>query len=178
MQLLGGEIQVSSTIDCGSCFQVQIPIQIPALSEVVNLPAIADRRVIGLETSQPPRILVVEDMPQNRRLLVRSFLAVGFEMQEAENGQSAIDLWQSWKPHLILMDMRMSVLDGYAATRQIKAAENCETIIIAVTANALDEEQTAIFAAGCDDLLREPFKEKTLLAKLAEHLEIRYRYAE
>jgi PAS domain S-box-containing protein len=178
LQLLGGEVQVSSTIDCGSCFQVQIPVQIPALREVANLPAIANRRVIGLETSQPPRILVVEDVPQNRRLLVRSLLSVGFEVQEAEDGQSAIDLWQSWKPHLILMDMRMSVLDGYAATRQIKAAEGCETIVIAVTANALDEEQTAIFAAGCDDLLRKPFKEKTLLSKLAEHLEIQYRYAE
>ena len=178
LQLLGGEIQVSSTIDCGACFQVQIPVQIPALREAANLPAIANRRVIGLETSQPPRILVVEDVPQNRRLLVRSLLSVGFEVQEAEDGQSAIGLWQSWKPHLILMDMRMSVLDGYAATRQIKAAEGGETIVIAVTANALDEEQTAIFAAGCDDLLRKPFKEKALLSKLAEHLEIQYRYAE
>ena len=183
LHLLGGEVQVSSAIDCGSCFQVQIPVQVLTLG-VAPLQAIADRRVVGLETSPAPRILVVEDVPQNRRLLVRSLLTVGFEVQEAEDGQSAIELWQSWKPHLILMDMRMSVLDGYAATRQIKAiAEGCQTegdqtVIIAVTANALDEERTAIFAAGCDGLLRKPFKENTLLIKLAEHLEIQYRYAE
>ena len=181
LQLLGGEIQVSSAIDRGTCFQVQMPIRVPALAlATVNPPAIGNRRVVGLAADQSaPRILVVEDVVQNRQLLVRLLSAVGFEVQAAEDGQSAIELWQSWNPHLILMDMRMPVLDGYTATRQIKAiAEGSKTTIIAVTANALDEERNAIFAAGCDDLLRKPFKEKTLLTKLAEHLEIQYRYAD
>ena len=181
LQLLGGEIQVNSTIDRGTCFRVRIPVQVPALGlAAVHSPAIANRRVIGLESSQAvPRILVAEDVLQNRRLLVRLLSAVGFEVQAAENGQSAIELWQNWNPHLVLMDMRMPILDGYAATRQIKATpEGSKTTIIAVTANALDEERNAIFAAGCDDLLRKPFKENTLLTKLAKHLEIQYRYAD
>jgi PAS domain S-box-containing protein len=180
LHLLGGDIQVSSAVDRGTCFQIEIPVQVPALSlEVTDLPAIADRRVIGLCSDQsPPRILVAEDVLQNRRLLVRLLSAVGFEVQEVADGQSAIECWQSWNPHLILMDMRMPIVDGYAATRQIKAtAEGWKTTVIAVTANALDEERTAIFAAGCDDLLRKPFKENMLFTKLSDHLGIQYRYA-
>jgi DNA-binding LytR/AlgR family response regulator len=77
---------------------------------------------IGLEAGQPTyRILVVEDKWANRQLLVRLLAPLGFDVREATNGQEAIALWQNWHPHLIWMDMRMPVMDGYEATREIKA---------------------------------------------------------
>ena len=81
-------------------------------------------RVIGLEPNQPQyRILVVEDQWTNRQLLVKLLEPLGFEVREAANGQEGVSLWCSWKPDLIFMDIRMPVMDGYEAIRQIRAEE-------------------------------------------------------
>ncbi|MBD3882349.1 response regulator [Phormidium tenue FACHB-886] len=171
VQLLGGRIEVNSTVGQGTCFRVEVPVSLP----IIEL-ATAATQAIAFAPKQPPsRILVVEDVPENRRLLVQFLLRFGFEVQEAEDGRRAIDCWDSWNPQLILMDMQLPMMDGYEATRQIKAnTRGSRTPIIAVTANALDEERTAIFTAGCDDLLYKPFKEQTLLTKLAKYLEVQY----
>jgi CheY-like chemotaxis protein len=96
------------------------------------------QQAIGLEPGQPTyRILVVEDKWANRQLMVRLLAPLGFEVKEATNGQEAIALWQDWHPHLIWMDMRMPVMDGYEATREIKARSGDRSpVILALTANA------------------------------------------
>jgi CheY-like chemotaxis protein len=113
-------------------------------------------------------------------MLVRQLLeTVGFEAKEAANGEEAIALCESWHPQLILMDMRMPVMDGYEATQRIKAsAEGQATIIVALTASALEEERSAILAVGCDDYIRKPFRDVDLFARLAHHLGARYTYAD
>ncbi|HEY9639395.1 MAG TPA: response regulator [Coleofasciculaceae cyanobacterium] len=182
VQLLGGEITVASSVGQGTCFNFYIGVNV--LSEPIDVGYLpigsARRRLVGLEPNQPTwRILVVEDMVENRQLLVQLLSKMGFAVQSAENGQEAIALWQNWNPHLILMDMRLPIMDGYETTRQIKStARGWKTVVIAVTASVLQEERTAIFAAGCDDLLCKPFKEQALFTKLAEHLGIRYLYEE
>jgi CheY-like chemotaxis protein/nitrogen-specific signal transduction histidine kinase len=180
VQLLGGDITVESSIGQGTCFKFYIDISLLPDQPDVSYPQITSsrQRLIGLAPNQTDwRILVVEDMVENRRLLVQLLRKVGFEVQSAENGQEAIALWQGWNPHLILMDMRMPIIDGYETTRQIKAtARGWKTVIIAVTASVLDEERGSIYAAGCDDLLCKPFKEQVLFSKLAEHLGVRYLY--
>jgi CheY-like chemotaxis protein len=173
---MGGTITVASTPAKGALFTFTVQAQI---AESVELAALtSSRRVVALAPNQPPyRILVVEDQWTNRRLLVKLLATLGFEVQEAENGQEAVFLWQSWRPHLIWMDMRMPVMDGYEATRRIKASpEGQTTIIIALTASAFEEERSAILACGCEDFVRKPFQEQVLLDKMVEHLGVHYLY--
>ncbi len=213
-RLMGGDIVVSSHLGIGSVFRCHIAIELADASEV---PATAPRRrVIGLLPGQPTyRILIAEDKWANRQLLVKIFEPLGFEVREASNGQEAIDLWRDWQPHLIWMDMRMPVMDGYAATRAIKAESQAAKqssldpahpenqpqdqsqnqnqtqsqnhnqnqdqlngrthyrtppVILALTANAFEEERMVALAIGCDDFVRKPCQEELLLNKMAEHL--------
>lgn len=178
VRLMGGEISVTSTLGQGTRFCFDIHIQSGNVANIsVQQP---HRRVIGLAPDQPPyRLLVVEDKWENRQLLVKILTNVGFEVREAENGQVGIAIWQTWEPHLIWMDMRMPVMDGYEATKQIRAQlKGQATLIIALTASAFEEARSAILAAGCDDFVRKPFQEATIFDKLAEHLGVRYLYAE
>lgn len=110
---------------------------------------------------------------------------IGFAVREAINGADAISVWSNWHPHLILMDMRMPIMDGYEATRQIKARErqnqlihNYQTIIIALTANAFNEQRNAIITSGCDDFINKPFPEQLLLEKIQHYLKVEYVYQE
>ncbi|NJK39309.1 MAG: response regulator, partial [Oscillatoriales cyanobacterium SM2_3_0] len=86
-------------------------------------------------------------------------------------------LWQSWKPHLIFMDMRMPVVDGYEATQQIKQyLQGQATVIIALTASALEQDRAVVMSAGCDDFIRKPFRVEVLLEKIAQHLGVQFLY--
>ncbi len=175
-QFLGGKIAVSSRVGEGSSFEVFLPVDVPK-APAVSKP-LSDRYVIGLAPNQPEyRLLVVEDRWESRHLLVKLLEAVGFQVREAENGAEAIVIWEEWQPQLIWMDMRMPVMDGYEATRQIKAhLKGQATVIIALTASALEEEKTIILSAGCDDFVRKPFREALILEKLAEYLGVVYLY--
>lgn len=98
-------------------------------------------------------------------------------MREAENGQEGVALWETWEPHLIWMDMRMPIMDGYEATKQIKARlKGRATVIIALTASAFDEERVVVLSAGCDDFVHKPLREEVLLEKMAKYLGVRYVY--
>jgi CheY-like chemotaxis protein len=137
-----------------------------------------NKQIIGLAPNQPEfRILVVEDRWESRHLLVKLLESVGFQIREAENGAEAIAIWEEWQPHLIWMDIRMPVMDGYEATRQIKTALTGQaTVIIALTASALEEEKTLILSAGCDDFVRKPFRASLIFDKLADYLGVIYLY--
>ncbi|NJL20038.1 MAG: response regulator [Leptolyngbyaceae cyanobacterium SM1_3_5] len=175
VQLMNGEITVESQVGRGSVFRVTIAA---SLAEAIDLPSpLSARRIVGLLPDQPTyRLLVAEDQSENSQLLLKLLAPLGFEVQRAENGKEAIALYQQWQPHLILMDMRMPVMDGYEATRQIKASTSKLPIIIAVTGSAFEEDRSAILAIGCDDFLRKPFHPDEILAKLGEHLGVRYLY--
>jgi CheY-like chemotaxis protein len=121
----------------------------------------------------------VEDLAENRRLLVELLTNVGFAVQEARNGAEAVALWESWLPHLILMDLRMPVMDGYEATRRIQTdVKNQGTVIIALTASVLRERQDAILEAGCQDFIGKPFQETIIFDKIAQHLGVEFIYEE
>ncbi|MEG4233721.1 AAA family ATPase [Microcoleus sp. Pol11C3] len=176
VQLMGGDITVSSTLNRGTIFSFNIQISSPDMAEIQ--PRQSTKRVIGLEPNQTPyRILVVDDKWESRLLLVNLLEPLGLEVREAVNGEEAIRIWETWKPHLIWMDMQMPVIDGYEATRQIKAKIQEEaTPIVALTASAFEEERAIVLASGCDDFVSKPFREEVIFAKMAEHLGVQYIY--
>ncbi|MEL7493452.1 MAG: response regulator [Cyanobacteria bacterium J06554_11] len=176
---------------------VSFDVQARLVSEQSVSDVDAARRVLGLAGGQPDyRILVVDDKSANRKLLRRLLEPVGFSLEEASDGQAAIAIYQVWQPHLIFMDLRMPVLDGFEATRRIRQAvlpsdlqqpgssiENgasaAESLkIIALSANSLATERTNAIAAGCDDFIRKPFTDSEIFASIGEQLGVRYRYDE
>lgn len=183
VELMGGELKAESTTGEGSVFSFNVLLRSPETSTIEPVSQIIDpepRKVIGIAPNQPKfRILVVDDVAASRLLLNKLLTGIGFVVQEAGNGQEAIDLWSQWHPDLILMDMRMPVIDGYEATRRIKAqSKGQQTVIIALTASAFEEEKVVVLSAGCDDFMRKPFKEIELIAKIGQCLDINYLYEE
>jgi len=178
VQLMGGEISVSSELGLGTTFHFEIHI---STVDAVDIPGQKPtHRVIALKPDQPTyRILIVDDKWSNRQLLVRLLAPLGFVVQEASNGQEAVQIWQTFAPQLIWMDMRMPVMDGYEATKQIKThLKGQATAIIALTASTLEEERAVILSAGCDDFVRKPFREEILFEKMAQYLGVEYIYAD
>ncbi|NET46243.1 GAF domain-containing protein [Okeania sp. SIO2B3] len=178
VQLMKGKITVNSILGQGSTFTFDIQAEIVEAS-LTTENQYSEEIIIGLDFDQPQyRILIAEDRNTNRLLLVKLLTSVGFTVQEAENGKQAIEIWQNWQPHLILMDMRMPVMNGYEATTNIRSKlKGKSTKIIALTASAFEEDKRAILSAGCDDFVRKPFQESELLKKIGKYLEVKYIYA-
>ncbi len=117
------------------------------------------------------RILVVEDQEDNRRILRDLLDSAGFEMIEAEDGQQALVAVAEHRPDLILMDIQLPLLDGYEATRRIKAIPELNSIpIIVVTSYALSGDEGKAREAGCDAYVTKPYSPRQLLAKIREYL--------
>jgi signal transduction histidine kinase/CheY-like chemotaxis protein/HAMP domain-containing protein len=179
IELMGGEITVTSEPGKGSVFRLDIPVHTVSVKEIEQVQP-SHGPIIGLEPGQPTyRILIVEDQLENRLLLKKLLEPMGFEVHEAVNGEDAVNAFEVWKPHLILMDRRIPVMDGLEATRRIKAMEGGqETIIVTLTASAFKDQRNEVLEAGCDDFLRKPFREEELLDVMARHLGIRFVYEE
>ena len=172
---MGGDISVDSKLGEGTVFKFDIQTSAVELDELQATEP--SRQVVGLEAGQPKYlILVAEDKPENRQLLVELLTSVGFEVREATNGIEAISLGKSWFPHLIWMDMRMPVMDGFETTKQIKATGTQAPVVIALTGNALEEDRIFALSMGCDDFVRKPFRIKDIFEKMTQHLGVRYLY--
>ncbi|MEG4097991.1 PAS domain S-box protein [Microcoleus sp. Pol8_D1] len=176
VKLMGGQIRVKSTLNRGTTFSFEIGVQLPQAESLP--PKSINQRVISLAPGQPTyRILVVEDLAENRRLLVDILTSIGFEVREATQGVEAISLWESWLPHLIFMDLRMPIMDGYTATKYIRERpNNQETVLIALTASAFEEERENVLMAGCNDFITKPFQQREIFDKLAKYLGVQYIY--
>ncbi|MEK7879200.1 MAG: response regulator [candidate division NC10 bacterium] len=117
------------------------------------------------------RILVIEDQEDNRRILRDLLASASYEMIEAVTGEDGVALAETHRPDLILMDIQLPGLDGYEATRRIKANPELRQIpIIAVTSYALSGDEAKARAAGCDGYVTKPFSPRQLLAKIREYL--------
>lgn len=117
------------------------------------------------------RILVVEDTEDNRKILRDLLTSAGFELIEATDGESGIRMAAEEKPDLILMDIQLPLVNGYEATRRIKAnPETGKIPILAVTSYALSGDEAKAMEAGCDGYIAKPFSPRNLLAKVREFL--------
>lgn len=113
------------------------------------------------------KILLVEDNEMNRDMLSRRLIRRGFEIVNAENGEDGVSMASSENPDLILMDMSLPIIDGWEATRRIKASEQTKSIpIIALTAHAMASDREKALAAGCDDYDTKPIELPRLLEKI------------
>jgi signal transduction histidine kinase/DNA-binding NarL/FixJ family response regulator len=175
-KLMGGEITMSSRLGEGTVFCFEIPV---LLSDTSADAKPVRRRVIGLQPGQrTPRLLIVDDQPQNRGWLHELLTLVGFSVREANDGEGAIRAWEEWRPQLILMDIRMPGMDGAEAARRIRASPAGKVpIIIALSASALTEDQHAVLHDGMDDFISKPCREDELLDKIQTHLGLAYLYA-
>ena len=177
VQIMGGEIDIISQVGKGTI--VKFPIVVQA-ADPQEIPAQSiQKRVIALADGQPSyRILVVEDAQENRQVLVCLLSKVGFEVQAAENGLEAITMCAKWQPDWVWMDMRMPVMDGLEATKHIKETipPHRAPIIIALTADAFEEERSPILAMGCDDFVSKPFRKAVIFDKMDQYLGVRYLY--
>ena len=178
--LMGGELTTSSVeaTGVGALFELDLPVRRADVTGLAGFEQPEKARAIGLAPGQPVyRLLVAEDHEENRQLLVKLLTQFGFEVRTAENGLQAIQVWQEWQPHLIWMDMRMPVMDGHEATRRIKATpQGQQTIIIALTASAFEDERERVLVEGCDDFVRKPFREDEIVDRLVQHLGVRFVY--
>jgi two-component system, cell cycle response regulator DivK len=117
------------------------------------------------------RILAVDDQEDNRRIFRDLLTTVGFEVIEAIDGEEAVALAAQHVPDLILMDIQLPGIDGYEATRRIKASPLLKAIpVIAVTSYALTGDDSKAFEAGCDAYVAKPFSPRALLAKIRTYL--------
>jgi CheY-like chemotaxis protein/two-component sensor histidine kinase len=177
--LMDGRIEVESAAGKGALFRVRLPAGIVEGADV-KTPMETKPRVIGLVPGQKAwRILIADDHPENR-LLLKSLLEVaGFSILEVENGKEALEAFEKQAPDFIWMDMRMPVMDGYEAVRQIRQRPGGDKLpIVAITASAFREQRPEILASGCDDTVFKPFREHEIFEVMARFLGVEYVYEE
>ena len=113
------------------------------------------------------RILIVEDTEDNRRIMRIALTGAGFEVLEAEDGLAGVAAAAQQKPDLILMDIQLPLIDGYEATRRIRAVPELKAVpIIAVTSYALSGDETKAREAGCNGYMAKPFSPRQLVAQV------------
>ena len=187
-ELMGGSLTVQSMIGTGTRFTLSLPLQTATSG---HRTAKTDRQdiVVGLETGDASfRILIVDDVKENRDVLramlspdrnslnaasatMRQGRTPAFELREAVNGEEALSIFEEWFPHVVLMDMRMPVMDGYEATRRIKAIPGRESVpVVAITASAFEDDRDAVLKAGVDRYIRKPLRPEELFETLGDVL--------
>lgn len=182
---MGGTIGVSSTYGQGSKFFFQIPLRPTDLSTLnstlVSPPE--DRPTLNVPSDY--RVLIVDDEADNRRLLVQWLTDAQFNIQTAADGAAALQVFEQWQPHLILLDIHLPDVYGYEVARRMRGLWETHTqgnsenwlshedpVILAITAGVLQDNYADLLAAGCDDVIWKPIKTETLFTKIAEYCEI------
>jgi len=178
IELIGGNIEVVSDLDKGSTFIITLELGKRQMEDeeqkllITSYPS--TRPLITEERRQGPNIsiLLVEDMLANQRLEIIMLKKLGYSVELAINGKLAVDICDIKKFNLILMDCQMPVMDGYAATDQIKKNSilNKNTIVIAMTAHAMEGDREKCIAAGMDDYISKPVTMAALAETLGKYL--------
>jgi CheY-like chemotaxis protein len=171
VQLMDGEIWVSSEVGKGSCFSISLPMEESKvlIKNQSDSPLPVDHNLIKLK-DMPLKILLVDDAINNRNLILAYLKAFPFVITQAENGLKALEILKKETFDLVLMDIQMPEMDGYTATNCYRTWEtknrSVRLPIIALTAYALKEERDKCFAAGCDEHLSKPIKKDKLLESI------------
>lgn len=175
-KLLGGDITYKNLAGSGSCFVLSIPVETGAASDVHGIAV--SRQIVGLKVDEGPlRVLIVDDKKDNRVFLAEILEFEDFELRQAIDGAEAIHCFEEWRPHLILMDLRMPGIDGYEATQRIRSMEGgMETRIIIVTATAFEGDMNLLLNSGADDHIRKPFRINEVYEMIGRYVPVHYVY--
>lgn len=177
VQLLKGEITVQSTIKVGTTFNVVVPLQVS--NEEVLVTKDIYNNVVGMKHPKSFKVLVVDDVEQNRQVVRLLLERIGMSVIEAENGQIAIEKFVSHNPDFIIMDIIMPVLDGVKAMTKIRTLSSGDKVpIIALTASGFDDKRDQLLKAGFDDYVLKPFTEAVLLKSIADHSSVEFEISE
>lgn len=176
VHLMGGDLTVSSQLGSGTKFRfdVQVGIGIDAGTHAASAQS---RQILHLVPGTPLlRILVTDDRAVNRELLRQILEPVGFEIRTANDGAETISICKAWSPHLVLLDLRMPVMDGYEAASEIKKSFGTSIKIIAVSASVFVQDQQRAIEQGADAFLAKPFREFELFDKIKQLIGVDYVY--
>ncbi len=172
--LMGGTLGVTSRLGKGSRFWVTVDL--PTVQDWRDSAPVKERNIFGFKGTRK-RILVVDDKPENRAVLLTLLAPLGFEVFEATDGQDSLAQAAQHRPDLVFMDLVMPVKDGIEATRRIRESSELNNIlVIASSASAFDFNRQDCFAAGCYDFLPKPVRADDLFEKLRVHLEVAWVY--
>ena len=175
VRLMGGEIRVSSKPGCGAAFSFDLELQL-ARPVPAGLPA--PRRISGYQGPRK-RILIVDDMPANRLVLWDMLRPLGFEIEEAADGQQALEHARAWRPDLVLMDLEMPVMDGMQAMRLMRASASLRGVrIIAVSATVNADAVRIGPGLEADAFLAKPLDRDRLLREISVQLGLVWTTAE
>ena len=174
VRLMGGEITVTSPQGRGAVFRFHVRVQEGAGQAAGRKTEWG--RMVRLEPGSPAvRVLIVDDLVDNRLFLAGMLRPAGFDVREAANGQEAVEQFRAYDPHLILMDLRMPVMDGYEAIRRIRAMDKGDRVkILAVTASVLEENRNLAGIAGADDFMGKPVHGQELFSKISALVDVSF----
>jgi signal transduction histidine kinase/ligand-binding sensor domain-containing protein/ActR/RegA family two-component response regulator len=174
IRLMGGEITVTSTPGQGSCFSFDIEVVERVLSSKGPKPAVEDevehQRILSesFALHYPIDLLIAEDNLMNQKLIIRVLNKLGYKPDLANNGNEVMDMLQEKRYDLILMDIQMPQMDGLQATELIRSTYGASPLIMAMTANAMNEDKENCFKAGMNDYISKPLNLQLLTKKLVE----------
>jgi signal transduction histidine kinase/DNA-binding response OmpR family regulator len=177
IRLMGGSISVTSQLNKGSLFRIELPVRKVSEIEIMAIKPL-QRQVIGLAPNQELyRLLIVDDHSEGRLLLKKILQPLGFQLREAGNGQEAVDIFQQWQPHLIWMDIRMPVMNGLEATKYIRNLPNGkDTVIVALTASVFEDQRDQLFKVGADAFISKPYRMDEIFSCLHQYLNVQFTY--
>ncbi len=173
VEMMGGTLQVKSTLGVGSTFWFDLDL----VAVHSSTDAATSKRTITGFTGDRRKILVVDDKPTNRSILVNLLEPIGFDVIDAVDGEDGLNKAQDFQPDAVLIDLVMPNLDGFEATRQLRLMPALkDTVVIAVSASVFEFDQQQSLKVGCNDFLSKPIREADLLQKLQEHLKLEWIY--
>ncbi|GAB4368125.1 MAG: AAA family ATPase [Elainellaceae cyanobacterium] len=174
VEMMGGTLQVKSTLGVGSTFWFDLDL--PTVNSATDTVTALKHTIIAVKGDKR-RILVVDDKPTNRSVLINLLEPIGFDVIDAVDGQDGLDKAQTFQPDAILIDLVMPNLDGFEATRRLRLIPSLkDTVVIAISASVFEFDQQQSLRVGCDDFLSKPIREDDLLQKLQDHLQLEWVY--
>ena len=179
VEMIGGTLRVRSKVGQGSCFTVELPVELAREAELDGVDLAQGHRFL-LEPGQPEyRVLIVEDDEDNAVALQQMLTRAGFQVRTAEDGAHGIAAFQEWRPHFIWMDLGMPQLNGTEAMGRIRASDGgTEVKVVAITASVYASDREAVIRAGFDDVALKPFRPAEIFRCMERHLGVRYRSSE
>ena len=177
-RLMEGEITVVSERGQGSTFRFEVPVM--PVSDFIRIKKKDSRQPLCLSPeAPPPRLLIVDDVEENREVLHQLLKTIGFETRAAASGAAALAIFDEWHPQMILMDTRMPEMSGYETIRRLRALPGGAAVkIISVSAAAFSDDRMEALNAGADDFLSKPVDDVELLEKIGRQMPVAYLYQE